>query len=166
MSKSLGNVVDPITVIEGGKNEKEAPPYGADVLRLWVSSVDYTADVLMGPQVLRQMSEMYRKLRGTWRFLLANLHDWNFGYEVPYRDLPIIDQHALFQLSSIVKSIKESYDNYQFYKIYQIVQRFAIVDLSNFYFDVATDRLYVGGSSSFARRSCQTVKLIYFQLHG
>ncbi|CAH9142186.1 unnamed protein product [Cuscuta epithymum] len=157
MSKSLGNVVDPRTVIEGGKNQKEAPPYGADVLRLWVSSVDYTGDVLMGPQVLRQMSEMYRKLRGTLRFLLANLHDWNSGYEVPYCDLPIIDQHALFQLSSIVKSIKESYDNYQFYKIYQIVQRFVIVDLSNFYFDVAKDRLYVGGSSSFARRSCQTV---------
>lgn len=101
MSKSLGNVVDPITVIEGGKNSEvshrsstfltfcmfrllvytsflwqKTPSYGADVLRLWVSSVDYTGDVLIGPQVLRQMSDIYRKLRGTLRFLLANLHDW------------------------------------------------------------------------------------------
>ncbi|KAK7842393.1 isoleucine--trna ligase [Quercus suber] len=115
MSKSLGNVVDPRTVIEGGKNTKEAPGYGADVLRLWVSSVDYTGDVLIGPQVLRQMSDIYRKLRGTLRYLLANLHDW------------------------------------------KIIQRFVIVDLSNFYFDVAKDRLYVGGTTSFTRRSCQTV---------
>ncbi|VFR01130.1 unnamed protein product [Cuscuta campestris] len=157
MSKSKGNVVDPRTVIDGGKSQKEAPPYGADVLRLWVSSVDYTGDVQIGPQILRQMSDMYRKLRGTLRFLLANLHDWKPSYAVPYCDLPMIDQHALFQLSSVVKSIKESYDSYHFYKIYQIIQRFVIVDLSNFYFDVAKDRLYVGGSSSFTRRSCQTV---------
>lgn len=99
MSKSVGNVVDPEKVIVGGKNSRvcsyrnlcnflvlrseislnlvqEEPPYGADVLRLWVSSVDYTGDVLIGSQILRQMSDMYRKLRGTMRFLLANLHDW------------------------------------------------------------------------------------------
>lgn len=157
MSKSLGNVVDPITVIEGGKNSGEAPSYGADVLRLWVSSVDYSGDVLIGPQVLRQMSDIYRKLRGTLRFLLANLHDWEMDYAVPYSDLPVIDQHALFQLESIVKNIKESYENYQFFKIFQTIQRFVIVDLSNFYFDVAKDRLYVGGTASFTRRSCQTV---------
>uniref|UniRef100_A0A2P2LMZ0 isoleucine--tRNA ligase n=1 Tax=Rhizophora mucronata TaxID=61149 RepID=A0A2P2LMZ0_RHIMU len=75
MSKSLGNVVDPRSVI-GEKNSKEAPGYGADVLRLWVSSVDYTGDVMIGPQVLRQMADMYRKLRGTLRYLLSNLHDW------------------------------------------------------------------------------------------
>ncbi|WOG83392.1 hypothetical protein DCAR_0102567 [Daucus carota subsp. sativus] len=157
MSKSLGNVVDPITVIEGGKNSGEAPSYGADVLRLWVSSVDYTGDVMIGPQVLRQMSDIYRKLRGTLRFLLANLHDWETDYAVPYCDLPAIDQHALFQLENIVKNIKESYENYQFFKIFQTIQRFVIVDLSNFYFDVAKDRLYVGGTASFTRRSCQTV---------
>ncbi|XP_042401165.1 isoleucine--tRNA ligase, chloroplastic/mitochondrial-like [Zingiber officinale] len=77
MSKSLGNVVDPDVVISGGKNTKDQPGYGADVLRLWVSSVDYTGDVLIGPQILHQMSDMYRKLRGTLRFLLSNLHDWN-----------------------------------------------------------------------------------------
>ncbi|KAK4797451.1 hypothetical protein SAY86_029777 [Trapa natans] len=157
MSKSLGNVVNPYTVIEGGKNQKEAPGYGADVLRLWVSSVDYSGDVMIGPQVLRQMSDIYRKLRGTLRYLLGNLHDWRGDDSIPYNDLPRIDQHALFQLENVVKNIKESYENYQFFKIFQIIQRFVIVDLSNFYFDVAKDRLYVGGTGSFTRRSCQTV---------
>ncbi|CAI9118806.1 OLC1v1020422C2 [Oldenlandia corymbosa var. corymbosa] len=157
MSKSLGNVVDPITVIDGGKNQKETPAYGADVLRLWVSSVDYTGDVLIGPQILRQMSDIYRKLRGTLRFLLANLHDWKIDYAVPYNELPKIDQHALFQLQNVVKNIKDNYEHYQFFKIFQLIQRFVIVDLSNFYFDVAKDRLYVGGTTSCTRRTCQTV---------
>ncbi|CAK7333191.1 unnamed protein product [Dovyalis caffra] len=158
MSKSLGNVVDPHTIIEGGKTQRlEAPGYGADVLRLWVSSVDYTGDVMIGPQVLRQMSDIYRKLRGTLRYLLGNLHDWEADNAISYNDLPMIDKHALFQLENVVNTIKESYDNYHFFKIFQIIQRFVIVDLSNFYFDVAKDRLYVGGTTSFTRRSCQTV---------
>ncbi|KAJ4834065.1 Isoleucine--tRNA ligase, chloroplastic/mitochondrial [Turnera subulata] len=144
MSKSLGNVVDPRTIIEGGKNSKEEPAYGADVLRLWVSSVDYTSDVMIGPQVLRQISDIYRKLRGTLRYLLGNLHDWKADYAVSYHDLPMIDKHALFQLENVVKNIGESYENHQFFKIFQIIQRFVVVDLSNFYFDVAKDRLYVG----------------------
>ncbi|WOL06641.1 isoleucine--tRNA ligase, chloroplastic/mitochondrial isoform X1 [Canna indica] len=157
MSKSLGNVVDPDIIINGGKNSKDQPGYGADVLRLWVSSVDYSGDVLIGPQILRQMSDMYRKLRGTLRFLLSNLHDWKTENIVPYDNLPKIDKYALYQLENVVKTIKDSYEVYQFYKIYQIIQRFAIVDLSNFYFDIAKDRLYVGGTASFTRRSCQTV---------
>ncbi|CAL9157011.1 unnamed protein product [Musa hybrid cultivar] len=157
MSKSLGNVVDPDIVINGGKNSKDQPGYGADVLRLWVSSVDYTSDVLIGPQILRQMSDMYRKLRGTLRFLLSNLHDWKTENSVPYDDLPKIDKFALYQLENVVKTIQDGYELYHFYKIYQIIQRFAIVDLSNFYLDVAKDRLYVGGTASFTRRSCQTV---------
>lgn len=156
MSKSLGNVVDPRTVIEGGKDSNDLS-FGADVLRLWVSSVDYTGDVLIGPNVLRQMSDIYRKLRGTLRFLLGNLHDWKADYAVPYHELPTIDQYALYQLENVVKNIKESYDSYQFFRIFQIIQRFVVVDLSNFYLDVAKDRLYVGGSTSFTRRSCQTV---------
>ncbi|KAK2645945.1 hypothetical protein Ddye_021140 [Dipteronia dyeriana] len=157
MSKSLGNVVDPHAIIQGGKNQREAPGYGADVLRLWVSSVDYTGDVMIGPQVLRQISDIYRKLRGTLRYLLSNLHDWKVDNSVSYDDLPKIDQYALYQLENVVKNIQESYENYQFFKIFQIMQRFVIVDLSNFYFDVAKDRLYVGGTKSFTRRSCQTV---------
>ncbi|XP_073143957.1 isoleucine--tRNA ligase, chloroplastic/mitochondrial isoform X1 [Henckelia pumila] len=156
MSKSLGNVVDPKTVIEGGKDPKDIA-FGADVLRLWVSSVDYTSDVTVGTTVLRQMSDIYRKLRGTLRFLLGNLHDWKPIYAVPHSELPMIDRYALFQLESVVKNIQESYDSYQFFKIFQIIQRFVVVDLSNFYLDIAKDRLYVGGSISATRRSCQTV---------
>ncbi|KAK1302432.1 hypothetical protein QJS10_CPB12g01586 [Acorus calamus] len=161
VSKSLGNVVDPDIVIAGRKGSKDEPGYGADVLRLWVSSVDYTGDVMIGAQVLRQMSDIYRKLRGTLRYLLSNLHDWKPENAVLYGDLPMIDRHALFQLENVVKAMKESYENYQFYKIFQIVQRFAIVDLSNFYFDVAKDRLYVGGTNKFYKEklpncSCRT----------
>ncbi|KAL9227176.1 hypothetical protein vseg_002900 [Gypsophila vaccaria] len=157
MSKSVGNVVDPRTVIDGGKNQQQSPAYGADVLRLWVSSVDYTSDVMIGPQILRQMSDIYRKLRGTLRYLLANLSDWKMEKSVSYEELPMIDKHALYQLENVVKNITESYEKYQFFKIFQVIQRFVIVDLSNFYFDVAKDRLYVGGTMSSTRRSCQTV---------
>ncbi|XP_058000949.1 isoleucine--tRNA ligase, chloroplastic/mitochondrial isoform X2 [Hevea brasiliensis] len=131
MSKSLGNVVDPRTVIEGGKNAGEAPAYGADVLRLWVSSVDYTGDVMIGPQSLKQMSEIYRKLRGTLRYLLGNLHDWKADNAVSYNDLPMIDKHALFQLENVVKNIRESYENYQFSKIFQGLNNFYKEKLSN-----------------------------------
>ncbi|PKA55411.1 Valine--tRNA ligase [Apostasia shenzhenica] len=144
MSKSLGNVVEPETIISGGQSSKDGPGYGADVLRLWVSSVDYTGDVLIGPQIIRQMSDIYRKLRGTVRFLLSNLHDWKPEDSISYVDLPKIDQNALFQLENVARMTKAGYENYQFYKIFQVLQRFAIVDLSNFYFDVAKDRLYVG----------------------
>ncbi|OMO82700.1 Aminoacyl-tRNA synthetase, class Ia [Corchorus capsularis] len=157
MSKFLGNVVNPLDVIEGGQDQKEASGYGADILRLWVSSVDYTDDVTIGPNILRQMSDIYRKLRGTLRYLLSNLHDWDVENAVSYHELPMIDQHALFQLENVVKNMREGYESYQFYKIFQIIQRFVTVDLSNFYFDVAKDRLYVGGTASFTRRSCQTV---------
>ncbi|GLJ53792.1 hypothetical protein SUGI_1148040 [Cryptomeria japonica] len=157
MSKSLGNVIDPQIVIEGGKNQKEAPGYGADVLRLWVSSVDYSGDAMIGPQILKQMSDIYRKLRGTLRYLLSNLHDWKPENSIIYKDLPMIDKYALYQLANVISNIKQSYGSYQFYKIFQTIQRFAIVDLSNFYFDVAKDRLYVGGKNSQTRRGCQTV---------
>jgi len=93
MSKSIGNVVDPRSVIEGGKNQKTEPGYGADVLRLWVSSVDYTGDVMIGQNIIRQMSEVYRKLRGTLRYLLSNLHDWKPEFNsVDYEDLPRLDK--------------------------------------------------------------------------
>ncbi|KAF3535946.1 hypothetical protein F2Q69_00024757 [Brassica cretica] len=137
---------------------KGKAPYSSVITHGFVlDEKDYTGDVLVGPQILRQMSDIYRKLRGTLRYLLGNLHDWRVDNAVPYQDLPIIDQHALFQLENVVKNIKECYENYQFFKIFQIIQRFTIVDLSNFYFDIAKDRLYTGGTSSFTRRSCQTV---------
>ena len=101
MSKSLGNMIDLQVVIEGGKNQKEALRYGADVLRLWVSSVDYSSDVMIGPQIIKQMSGIYRKLHGTLRYLLSNLHDWKPKNSIVYKDLPMIDKYALYQLAML-----------------------------------------------------------------
>eukprot|EP00271_Cylindrocystis_brebissonii_P017869 TRINITY_DN4844_c0_g1_i1.p1 TRINITY_DN4844_c0_g1~~TRINITY_DN4844_c0_g1_i1.p1 ORF type:complete len:1233 (-),score=240.75 TRINITY_DN4844_c0_g1_i1:598-4296(-) len=157
MSKSVGNVVDPRLIILGGKNQKEEPGYGADVLRLWVSSVDYTGDVLIGQQIIRQMADVYRKLRGTLRFLLGNLYDWTPEAAVPYDQLPDVDKYVLSRLAGVMDEIKDSYDKYQFYRFFQSLQRFVVVELSNFYFDVCKDRLYVGALDSHTRRSCQTV---------
>jgi isoleucyl-tRNA synthetase len=127
---------------------QESPGYGADVLRLWVASVDYTGDVVIGDQILRQMSDIYRKLRGTVRYLLSNLHDFQVRMQfiiihlsipvnmkikilsffifqpdvetVEYLKLPMIDKYALFQLANVMYGIKESYDSYQFYRFYQV----------------------------------------------
>nr|TKR79407.1 Isoleucine--tRNA ligase [Populus alba] len=119
MRKSLGNVVDPHAIIEGGRNSKEAPGYGADVMQLWVSSVNYIGDVMIEPQVFWQMSDIYWKLRGTLRYLLGNLHDWEADNAISYNDLPMFDKHTLFQLENVVKTIRESYD-YQFFKTFQV----------------------------------------------
>lgn len=157
MSKSLGNVVDPRLIIDGGKNQKQQPAFGADVLRLWVASVDYTGDVLIGPQIISQMSDVYRKLRGTLRFILGNIHDWKPEVSVAYEELPVVDKYVLWRLASVMDEIKESYENFQFYRFFQLIQRFVVIELSNFYFDICKDRLYVGGTDSFTRRACQTV---------
>ncbi|GJP68933.1 hypothetical protein CLOP_g25571 [Closterium sp. NIES-67] len=157
MSKSVGNVVDPLTVINGGKNQKTEPAYGADVLRLWVASVDYSGDVVIGPNIVKQMGDVYRKLRGTLRFMLGNLHDYEPSEAVPYVQLPALDRYALRRLADVMGEVQQSYEDFQFYRFYQLIQRFAVVDLSNFYFDVCKDRLYVGGQGYLTRRACQTV---------
>ena len=112
MSKSLGKVIDLQVVIEGGKNQKEAPRYGANVFRLWVSSVDYSSDVMIGPQIIKKMSNVYRKLHGTLRYLLSNLHDWKPENSIVYKDRPMIDKYALCQLAIVINNIKKSYGSY------------------------------------------------------
>eukprot|EP00903_Cladosiphon_okamuranus_P011908 g11184.t1 len=158
MSKSLGNTVDPIEVIEGGNNKKQKPAYGADVLRLWVSSVDYSGDVCVGDHIIKQVSESYRKLRNTLRYLSGSLFDFDPSkHSVPYEDLPSLDKYMLGMLSSVLDEVETAFDGYQFYKASQALQRFATADLSNFYLDGAKDRLYISSSDDFRRRSCQTV---------
>ena len=160
MSKSVGNVMDPRVVIEGGKNKKKEPAYGADVLRLWVASVDYMGDVMFGPSILKQTSEQYRKIRGTLRYLLGSLFDFDSEqHSVPYEKLPGIDRYILHRLYSMQQEVDNAYRSYQFVRAVQAIQRFVIVDLSSFYLDVAKDRLYIQGRSSFSRRACQTVML-------
>ena len=158
MSKSLGNVVDPNVIINGGNNKKTEPAYGADVLRLWVSSVDYSVDVPIGSNILKQLSDVYRKVRNTARYLLGNIHDYDPNIDnFEINQLPLLDQWMLSRLVEVTDQISNAYENYEFSKFFQILQSFCVVDLSNFYLDIAKDRLYVSSKSEFRRRSCQFV---------
>ena len=161
MSKSKGNGIAPELIIEGGNNKKQEPAYGADVLRLWVSSVDYSSDVRVGKNIIKQTSDMYRKVRNTARFLLGNLHDFNPKKDaVPYADLPELDKYMLHRMTEVFAEITEAYESYQFFRFFQAIQNLCVVDLSNFYLDIAKDRLYISSLDSFRRRSCQTVLAI------
>ncbi|QCS50290.1 isoleucine--tRNA ligase [Picosynechococcus sp. PCC 11901] len=164
MSKSLGNVVDPNIIINGGKNQKTEPPYGADVLRLWVSSVDYSSDVPIGQTILKQLADVYRKIRNTARFLLGNIHDFDPAKDaVPYADLPELDKYILHQTHNVFTEVTEAFEEFQFFKFFQKVQNFCVVDLSNFYLDIAKDRLYISDVNAPRRRSCQTVMAIILE---
>jgi isoleucyl-tRNA synthetase len=158
MSKSLGNVVDPLLVINGGKNPQKEPAYGADVLRLWVASVNYADDVPLGNTILNQMADVYRKIRNTARFLLGNLYDFNpKEHGIDYPNLPALDRYLLNRLSAVTQEITQAFQEFQFYHFFQTIQNFCTVDLSNFYLDIAKDRLYISAADSYRRRSCQTV---------
>lgn len=162
MSKSLGNVVDPMYVIEGGNNKKLEPAYGSDVLRLWAASVDYSGDVSIGANIIKQTFESYRKLRNTARYILGNLADFvpegeENSNAIPYDELPSMDKWMLGRLSATLSEVDEAMSEYQFNRATQELLRFASADLSNFYLDVAKDRLYISGITDARRRSCQTV---------
>ena len=168
MSKSLGNIVDPKVIINGGPNKKQEPAFGADVLRLWVSSVDYSVDVPIGSNILRQLSDVYRKVRNTARYLLGNIHDFDPAKDsVRIEDLPLLDRWMLQRTAEVIDEITEAFENYEFSKFFQLIQSYCVIDLSNFYLDIAKDRLYVSAKSDFRRRSCQTVlSLIVESLAG
>jgi len=149
MSKSLGNVTDPLDVIK---------QMGADILRLWVSSADYKADVASSPGIIKQMSEAYRKIRNTSRYLLGNLYDFNPEKDkVAYQDLPELDKWALLKLHKLINRVLEAYRNYEFHVVYHAVHNFCAVDMSAFYLDIIKDRLYTTVPSSVERRAAQTV---------
>jgi len=158
MSKSEGNVVDPNTIIEGGKNQKVEPAYGADILRLWVSSVDYSGDVRIGKNIIKQMNDVRGKIRNTARFLLGSLHDFDPKKDtVPFQELPELDRYMLHRITEVFEEVTVAFESFQFFRFFQTVQNFCVVDLSNFYLDVAKDRLYISATDAFRRRSCQTV---------
>jgi len=149
MSKSLGNVVEPDTVIT---------QYGADVLRLWVASVNYTDDIPIGKSMLAQLAEIYRKLRNTARYLLGNLYDYNPNSDaVDYTHLKDLDKFILHRLQKVIEDVRTDFDRYEFFKYYQVLQNFCVVDLSSFYFDIVKDRLYTAAPKSESRRAVQTV---------
>ncbi len=158
MSKSLGNIVDPMMIINGGKDQKKDPAYGADVLRLWAASVDYSGDVPIGRTILAQMADVSRKIRNTARFLLSNLYDFQpASHTVAYENLTEVDQYMLHRLHQVCTDITTAFNEFQFFKFFQTIQNFCTVDLSNFYLDIAKDRLYISAPNSLRRRSCQTV---------
>lgn len=158
MSKSLGNVVDPRQIINGGNNLKQEPAYGADVLRLWVASADYSKDVLVGKTILAQVSDVYRKLRGTLRFMLGTLDDFKPAeHTVPFDELPALDRYILAKLGDLVEKVHIAYEQYQFRTVFEALNQFAVVELSNFFFDIGKDRLYISAPNEFRRRACQTV---------
>ncbi|WP_292795049.1 isoleucine--tRNA ligase [Nostoc sp. NMS7] len=158
MSKSEGNVVDPNTIIQGGNNQKVEPAYGVDVLRLWVSSVDYSGDVRIGKNIIKQLNDVRGKIRNTARFLLGSLDDFDPEKDaVPFEELPELDRYMLHRITEVFEEVTEAFESFQFFRFFQTVQNFCVVDLSNFYLDVAKDRLYISSPDAFRRRSCQTV---------
>ncbi|MHB8124293.1 MAG: isoleucine--tRNA ligase [Desulfitobacteriaceae bacterium] len=149
MSKSMGNGVDPLQVTK---------EMGADILRLWVSSADYKNDVAASPRIMKQMTEAYRKIRNTLRFLLSNLNDFDpVTDSVSYVDLQEIDRWALLKLTKVVERVIQGYENYEFHWVYHTVHNFCAVELSALYMDIVKDRLYVEGKKSAQRRAAQTV---------
>lgn len=149
MSKSLGNVILP------GNVQKQL---GADILRLWVSSVDYQADVRISQDILKQVSENYRKIRNTFRFMLANLADFDpKQHTVAEKDLEEVDRYMLYRLQQLVRNVKESYDKYDFQNVSQAIHNYITIDLSAFYLDFAKDILYIEAADHPRRRSIQTV---------
>ncbi|MGG0718904.1 isoleucine--tRNA ligase [Robertmurraya massiliosenegalensis] len=149
MSKSIGNVIIP---------EKVMNQLGADILRLWVSSVDYQADVRVSDAILKQVAEVYRKIRNTFRFLLGNLADFNpSANTVAYEDLREVDQFILVKLNHLIKNVRNSYENYEYASIYHAINNFCTLDLSAFYLDFAKDVLYIEAPDNRERRAIQTV---------
>ncbi len=148
MSKSLGNGIDPLEV---------AKKYGIDILRLWVVSSDYKTDVRLSNDILKQLSESYRKIRNTARYILGNTADFNPDKDsVDYKDMLEIDRWALYKLNELCKKSLEAYRSYEFHSLQHAIHHFCVVDMSNFYLDIIKDRLYTEKADSKARRSAQT----------
>ena len=156
MHKSLGNAVAPEEVIKD---------YGADMLRLWVASSDYTQDMRISKDILKQLSQAYLKIRNTARYMLGNLDGFDPDRDcVAYEELPELDKFALSAYNDLVKAVREAYDRYEFHGVYRAIYNFCVVDMSNLYLDVIKDRLYCEGTVSVERRSAQTV--LYTILDG
>ena len=152
MSKSVGNVVGP---------EEVWNQYGADVLRLWVASAEFRGDVRISKEILKQLSDAYRRIRNTARFMLGNLHDFDPAeHAVAYENMEEIDRWALMQLSKLSRRMRTAYETCDFHIAYHAAHRFASVELGGFYLDVLKDRLYCDPANGHERRSAQTAFLI------
>ncbi len=149
MSKSLGNGIAPQEIIE---------KYGADILRLWVASADYHADIRISPEILKQISDNYRKLRNTARYCLSNLYDFDPDKDMVENDkLEQLDKYALMKLDEVLKVSRDAFEVYDYHTAAHSLHTFCVVEMSNFYFDVLKDRLYTSAPESQTRRAAQTV---------
>lgn len=149
MSKSLGNGIAPQEIIS---------KYGADILRLWVASADYHADIRISPEILKQISDNYRKIRNTARYCLGNLYDFDPDNDMVSNDeLEELDKYALMKLDEVIAIARKGYDEYEYHTTAHALHNFCVVDMSNFYFDVLKDRLYTTAPDSKSRRAAQTV---------
>jgi isoleucyl-tRNA synthetase len=149
MSKSLGNVIAPREVIDR---------YGAEILRLWVSASDYREDIRISDTILAQLSDAYRRIRNTQRFMLGNLYDFAPAADaVPAAQMPELDRFTLHRLQLLVEKARRAYDLYEYHTIFHALHNFCAVDLSAFYLDILKDRLYTSPAKSIERRSAQTV---------
>ncbi len=149
MSKSLGNVIVPQKIMD---------QLGADILRLWVSSVDYQSDVKISDNILTQISENYRKIRNTLRFLLGNLEGFDPAQDkVSLNEMNELDRFAMMKTKKLVDKVVKAYDNYEFHIVYQSIHNFCTVDMSAFYLDIVKDRLYIEPANSKGRKAAQTV---------
>ena len=149
MSKSLGNTIDPLKVCQ---------EFGADILRLWCASVEYTADVRISIDIIKQNAEAYRKIRNTFRFLLGNLSDYSDEKDhIPYEKLSEVDRYMVCKLNDLLEKAYKAYNNYQFSEVYRLVLNYMTNDLSAFYLDFTKDILYIESTNNLARRSIQTV---------
>ena len=153
MSKSLGNVILPDDLID---------QYGADVVRLWVVSSDFTEDLRVGQEIMKANVESYRKIRNTFRFLLGNLHEFKDEEIVPYHEMPELEKYILHKLSIIDEKVKKNYREYDLKSVFQDLLNFSNLDLSSFYFDIRKDTLYCDSPNSLSRRATRTVLDIIF----
>ena len=153
MSKSVGNTIAPEQVIK---------QYGADILRLWVAQADYTADLRIGPEILKNVADSYRRLRNTMRFILGNLNDFDATENVAPADMPELEQWVLHRVAELDKVVRDGYSAYDFQGVFSQVFQFATVDLSSFYFDVRKDVLYCDDVNGNRRQSARTVLDILF----
>lgn len=148
MSKSLGNTISPIDVVN---------QYGADILRLWVSATEYTTDLSLSQDILKQLSEIYRKIRNTARFILGNIADFDPTTDrVEYSKLSKTDKWALYKLNELIDKVTQSFEKCEFHTIFHAIHNFCVIDMSNIYLDIIKDTLYVEDKNSPARRAVQT----------
>lgn len=148
MSKSVGNTVAPQEVIA---------QYGADIIRLWAASSDYKADIRISKEILKQLSEVYRKIRNTIRYILGNTNDFNYETDkVEFKDMLELDRWALMHMQLLKKEVSAAYESHDFHVLYHAIHNFCSIEMSSYYLDILKDRLYAYKADSFERRSAQT----------